>query len=221
MITLTIGDIHEPFGHKKYCTFIQRQVDRWKPDRILSIGDEVDQCALGNYDTDPDGMSAGDELKQAIAAMQKWYKAFPHITVVESNHGLRPFKKAFKAGLPQAYLRGYHEFLQAPKGWKWVEDEDIDGVHYFHGEPFLGETAALKAAKSHRQSVVIGHVHCHGGVMYSETRTGRIFGLNVGCGIDETRYAFKYSKRNASKATLGCGVVIDGEEAYFIPMQKG
>jgi hypothetical protein len=217
MITLTIGDTHEPFTHKGYLPFIKRQRDRWKPDRIIHIGDEVDQCALSNYDQDPDGMSPGFELEKAIEGMQKWYKEFPQVTVVESNHGLRPYKKAFKAGLPKAYLRDYHEFLMAPRGWKWVEEAIVDDVLYFHGEPFLGETAALKAAKSHRQSVVIGHVHCHGGVTYTRTRTNTLFGLNVGCGIDEKQYAFKYSKRNAAKATLGCGIVLDGEEAYYVP----
>ena len=72
---------------------------------------------------------------------------------------------------------------------------------------------------SNRQSTVIGHVHSWGGVQYTSGPKDTIFGMNVGCGIDETSYAMAYSKPFRYRPTLGCGVVLgDGSHAMFIPM---
>ena len=49
----------------------------------------------------------------------------------------------------------------------------------------------------------------------------RIFGLNVGCGIDIDRYAFAYAQDFKIRPGLGCGVVVDSGEAHFIPMACG
>lgn len=220
MIVLAIPDMHHPFVHPKFLDFIKKQRDRWKPDRVVCMGDELDHCAVSHYDKDPDGMSAGDEYTQAIKSIQPWYKEFPKVDVVESNHGSRPFKLAFKAGLPKAFLRDYHEFSKAPAGWKWHSTITLDDTLYLHGEPFAGKEAARRAVESHGMSCVIGHIHSYGGVSYVRNQNGLLFGLNAGCGIDEQAYAFKYAKVSPHRPTLGCGVVIDGEEAHFIPMRN-
>ena len=47
-----------------------------------------------------------------------------------------------------------------------------------------------------------------------------VFGLNVGCGIDDEAYAFVYGKHSRNRVTLGCGVVFGPEQAIFVPMGK-
>ena len=42
-----------------------------------------------------------------------------------------------------------------------------------------------------------------------------LFGLNSGCGIDIKRYCFAYGKKFTNRPTLGLGIIIDGEDAYF------
>ncbi len=198
--------------------FIQDTKRRFRCDVTVNIGDEWDHCALSRFEPNPDGMSPGLEYEQAVESSRKWYKAFPKMLLVESNHGLRPFKKAYSAGIPAVYLRGYQDFMKAPKGWEWHPKLIIDNVLYFHGEPFSGENAAKTAAKAHRMSTVIGHVHSFAGVGYMKSFKDEIFGLNVGCGIDETQPAFNYAKDNARRPSLGCGVVLEGREAFFCPM---
>lgn len=215
---IVIGDQHRPYEHPDYLRFIRDTKARFKCDIIINIGDEVDNCALSRYEADPDGKSAKDELEAAIQESKKWYKAFPNMKLVESNHGLRPFKKAYSAGLPKAYLKSYAEFMQAPKGWTWYPKIILDKVLYFHGEPFSGENGAKSAAKAHRISTVIGHIHSWASVSYMKSFRDEIFAMNVGCGIDETKPAFNYAKDNARRPSLGCGVVLDGREALFIPM---
>lgn len=215
---LVIGDIHAPFHHKDYFDFLQDTYKRWKCNKVVCIGDEVDFHAISNYDPDPSGRSSGDELTLAISALKPLYRLFPSVSVCTSNHTARPYKKAFKCGLPSKFLKSYREFLEAPKGWEWRDLWEIEGVLYIHGEGFSGENAHLKAAKTTMKSTVIGHIHSHGGVGYIQTEFKRIFGMNCGCGVDVNAYAFAYGKNCPSKPTLGAGIVIDGKEAYFIPM---
>lgn len=73
-----------------------------------------------------------------------------------------------------------------------------------------GPHAAEKAAQRHRRSTVIGHVHAFAGVAWSTNLWGSIFGMNCGCLIDDSTTAFAYSRAQAHRPTLGCGLIIDG-----------
>lgn len=214
-----LGDKHHPFCHPHYLEFVKDVGRKYGVTKWVDAGDEWDNCALSDYDSDPDGMSAGDERKAALEASQAWYKAFPRLDILESNHGLRPFKKAFRAGIPRSYLKSYREFMGAPPGWVWHKRLILQNVLYIHGEPHNGQLAAINAAKANRMSTVIGHVHSFGGVNYNRTHKDEVFGLNVGCGIDETKYAFHYADAHPSRPTLGMGIIKDGREAFFVPMK--
>ena len=214
----SIGDQHHPFCHKHYLEFVKDTGRRYGVTRWVNQGDELDNCALSDYDSDPDGMSAGDEYAEAMKSIQPWYKAFPKMDILESNHGLRPFKRAKKSSTPRAFIREYHEFMKSPPGWVWHPRLVINHALYIHGEPHNGQMAAINAAKANRSSVIIGHVHSFGGVNYSRNFKDEIFALNSGCGIDEKAYAFHYAKDMPQRPTLGMGIIIDGREALFIPM---
>lgn len=216
---LAIGDTHFPWVHPDYLAFLKDTQKRFRCDTVIHCGDEWDQAGLSRFDKDPDGVSPAEEYRQALEISKVWYKAFPRVGVLESNHGIRPFKKAFSAGIPTAYLRGYKDYMKAPAGWEWFPRLIVDNVLYFHGEPFGGENAASNASKQHRMSCVIGHVHAYAGVRYAKSFRDEIFGLNVGCGIDESAPAFNYAKDNARRPSIGCGVIIDGREAFYVPMQ--
>ncbi len=215
---LVIGDIHAPFQHRYYLDFLIETYKQWNCDTVVCIGDEVDFHALSKYPQDPNGYGAGDELINAITALRPYYEAFPVVNVVTSNHTARPLKKAFEAGIPTQFLKDYKQFLDAPDGWSWSRQLEIDGVLYHHGEGYSGAMGAYKAAMNAMRSTVIGHIHSHAGVTYIQTEFDRLFALNVGCGVDIEAYAFAYGKNCAFKPTLACGVVLDGKEAYCIPM---
>jgi hypothetical protein len=214
-----IGDQHHPFCHPEYLPFVLDTGRRYGVTRWINHGDELDQCGLSDYVLDPDGMSPGEEYMAAMASIQPWYKALPVMDILESNHGLRPFKRAKKSGIPRAYLRTYKEFMKCPPGWNWHQRLVVNNVLHIHGEPHNGQMAALNAAKVNRMSTAIGHVHSFGGVNYSRNFKDEIFAMNVGCGIDEKAYAFHYASDMPQRATLGMGITIDGREALFIPMK--
>jgi hypothetical protein len=204
--------------HPHALDFLSDLRKEFKPDKIIHLGDETDAYALSDWDHSPDGMSAGDEYHAAIRELKGLYKIFPDVMVCESNHGRRPFRKAFKAGIPRVYLRAYSEFMQSPKGWQWRDSWTLDGVLYLHGDGATGKDGALKLAQGHRRSTVIGHVHSFAGVQYVQGSQDRIFGANMGCLIDPDAYGFEYGKHLLSKPVLGAGIIIDGKEAYFRPL---
>lgn len=218
---LAIGDIQAPFQEDGYLDFLLDVKKRFKCNKIVNIGDEVDFHALSFHTPDPDGMGKVEEFQQAMKFMKLLYKAFPVASACTSNHTARPYRIAFEAGIPTYFLRTYREFMQAPRGWQWYDRVTINNVIYQHGTGYSGAMGHVKAAIENRQSTVIGHLHSGGGVNYLASHNDLIFGANVGCGIDARAYAFKYGRDCGKKPTLGCGVVLGGKEAFFIPMNLG
>lgn len=214
---LAIPDLHLPFAHPDAIEFLTHIKKKYSPDVVVCLGDELDMSAMSQHDHDPDGLSAGDELREGIKAIQPYYDLFPHTFVCTSNHTARPFRRAYKFGIPKAYIKSYHEFMEAPKGWVWNDSWEVDGVVYEHGEGFTGAQAALKAALANMESTVIGHVHSHAGIAYSANEKHLVFGFNVGCLIDKSKYAFAYGKVFKSKPIIGAGM-IDKGIPQFIPM---
>lgn len=216
-VVLAIPDYHAPFEHKDAVSFLKAVKNKFRPDEVICLGDEVDSCALSNFDTDPDGLSAGMELIKAVDHLRPIYKLFPKVKVCTSNHTSRPYRRAFSAGIPKIFLKEYAEFLNAPRGWKWADEWEIDGVIYEHGEGFSGAQAAIKAAQGNMQATVIGHIHAFAGIQYSANSKHLIYGFNAGCLIDRHAYAFAYGKKIKSKPILGCGIIINGIPT-FVPM---
>lgn len=214
---MVIPDTQNPFQHPDTYEFLGAVKRAYKPDAFVHIGDEVDFHGLGQWDIDPNGYSAGHELQAALESLQPMYKMFPEMMVCTSNHTARPFRKAFKHGIPQAFLRDYKEFLEAPRGWTWADYWEIGNVRFEHGEGFSGKEGALKAARANMQSTVIGHLHSHAGILWDANAKHLIFGFNVGCLIDRHAYAFAYGKKHPHKPILGCGIIRD-DIPQFIPM---
>lgn len=171
------------------------------------------------FAADPEGYSPGHEYELMIESLEKLYRLFPNVMVCESNHTSRIFKKAIATGIPRVYLRALHDFMKAPKGWEWKIVWEVEKVLYMHGDSFNG-SSWMRAHNIHRQSVVIGHLHSRAGVVYSNTPYSRVFSMNTGCLINPEAYAFNYAKLSPEKACLGAGIVINGREAYWIPMPE-
>jgi predicted phosphodiesterase len=217
--TLIIGDTHLPFTHRHYFDFCRRIRSKYRCDTVVHIGDEVDNHAISYHETNPDGWSAGHEADRAEVQLQKWwFKSFPNAHVCLGNHSHLHMRQAMTAGIPKRFMKTHSEAWNAPKGWKWADAHEIDGVLYIHGIGFSGETGHLKAAKEHRQSIVMGHANAFAGVAPSASRHDLIFGMNVGCGIDIDAYAFAFGKHFPKRPILSCGVVIDGHHAIWEPM---
>ena len=200
---LVISDLQVPYEHKDALEFMVAVSEAVQPTRVINIGDEVDQHAIGRFDPDPDAASAGDELRIAKRHLAKWYEAFPYADVMIGNHDRMASRKAMSGGIPAAWIRSYNEVLNTPN-WNWVESVIYDDVLYEHGE---GGQAAAKA-KNNLMSSICGHTHTLAYVQWFVGKRFKVFGMQVGCGVDSTTYAAAYAK-NFKKQAIGCSVVLN------------
>ena len=201
---LVIGDLHAPFELEGYLEFVKGLKKKYKTDTTVFIGDIIDNHFSSYHETDPDGMSGGQELDAAIKVVAQWYKAFPQATVIIGNHDRLIMRKAFSSAIPKIWIKDYNDVLGTPN-WVWEDRKVIDNVQYIHGE---GGTARTRA-KADLMSTVQGHLHTQ---CYTEWFVGanyKVFGTQVGCGIDFDSYAMAYAKRG-KKPAVGAAVVIDG-----------
>lgn len=223
-VILCISDTQEPFAHQDALAFCQHiikpYVDNGHKIHVVHQGDEVDQHTLGRWPSNPDGRSAGDELKEAKHRLSYWFDAFPNVLVCESNHTYRAWKKASESGLPSEFLRSVSEVYGAPAGWQWRDRWILEGVMFEHGEGVSGFNAARNAAVQNRMNTSIGHQHSNAGVQYATGIHDQVWGMNTGCLIDIDAYAFRYGKIFRNKPTLGCGLIVNGVP-IFIPMILG
>lgn len=184
---------------------------------IINMGDEVDQHTLGKWTSNPNGMSPKAEFEEAKLRLKNWYKEFPVTKVCISNHTYRSSKRAFEAGIPDAFMKTVGEAYEAPSTWEWRDKWFINDVCFEHGEQVSGQLAAIRAAMQNRVSTVIGHQHSNGGVIYNGSPHNVIWGMNTGCLIDVRQYAFDYGRTLRNKPTLGLGVICNNIP-YFVPM---
>ena len=214
---LTSGDTHCPFMHKRYPEFLERIRDQYRTDSFVHIGDEVDLHGMSFHTSETDAPGVAAECDMAQQQLNDLFDIFGDAKVCIGNHSRLPERRAKEAKIPQRWLKNYGDAWGAPKGWKWNNRWIIDGVLYTHGTS-AGKMAHLQLAKDERMSAVQGHTHSFGGVNYASSNHDLIFGMNAGCGIDCSAMAFRYGRDFRNRPTLGCGVVIDGFEAIFIPM---
>ena len=213
------SDMHEPFGHPDYPYFLRETFEKHKVSKIICLGDGFDSHAISSHDPEPCAYGMYTETDMAIQRLKIYYNLFNDVIYVPGNHDLRIARMAAKMGIGQRFLKPLHDILEMPDGWKVVDDQiELDGVLYTHGENCAGKNGALNKAIQERMSVCTGHSHSFGGVQYNVNRHDRIFGMNVGCGINEDAYAFAYGKHAKQRSTLGCGIVFSKDSAMFCPM---
>jgi hypothetical protein len=207
---LVIPDLQIPFHHPDSLRFLLRLKKEYKTTDVVCVGDEWDNCALSEYPKDPDGMNPGAELLRARQESQAFYQAFPEVKLCDSNHKSRLWRRAFSAGLPLAAIRDVNDFTGAPRGWRWATRWEVGGTVFEHGDRAAGADAALKLVDANMASTVIGHHHSTARITYVNKAGLLLFGMNVGCLVDSTTYAFNYTKHHQTRPVLSAGVIVDG-----------
>jgi metallophosphoesterase superfamily enzyme len=201
---LVIGDLHEPFCLDDYLQWCIEQYYIYKCTEVVFIGDVIDNHFSSYHETSADGMGGADELEYAIKRIARWRNAFPSATVIIGNHDRIIMRKAQTSAIPSKWIKSYKEVLETPD-WNFVERYVLDNVQYLHGE---GGEAATKC-KADMMNTVQGHLHTKSYVVNFVGQNYRVFGVQVGCGIDHDSYAMAYCKYG-KKPAIGCAVVING-----------
>jgi len=206
-----------------YVRFLQDTFDSWGVDRIVHIGDLADWNSISYHEKHPGNSNAEQEYQEAKKQIRELSKAFPKADWMIGNHDALTSRQAVTAGLPTSIVLDYNsqweiDWTVHKRFYKLL----IDGVLFCHGDTGPGgEHAAYKHAQNNFKSTVQGHHHSNGGVKYFVNEKFRVFGMDVGCGIDVDLLQFEYGRKFPRKPVLGCGIVVNGKSAYFEPWLLG
>lgn len=216
---LVISDIQAPFHHKDTLAFLKAVNKKYKPTRVVNIGDLSDSYCLTAWQKDPDAISANQEIAKLLKFTKSFVKIFPKGDILTSNHDLRLERAAVRAGIPRHFIKGFHEWMGLPKSWKFHDELIIDDIMFTHGDEqgAGGAHAALNRVKHYGRSCVSGHLHTQSCIEYLATREKLMFGMQVGCLIDREALAFAYAKKALRKPVLSVGFIADGVP-MIIPM---
>lgn len=216
---LVISDTQFPFHHETTFKFLKHLKEVHQPTRIVHIGDVFDMHAFSRYPKDPDAYGALGEFERAMEFKSQLLDLFPVMDVMKSNHDVRIFTRLQEAGIPRRFWPTYEELFECQGQWKFHDSLEIDDVEYLHGHqiPASGGSPMLNSIKRRMKSCVFGHFHTRFGIDYLANQDNLLFGMCVGCLIDEPSYAFQYQRLAAKKPIVGTGIVDRGIPT-LIPM---
>jgi predicted phosphodiesterase len=207
-----IGDLHLPYTHPEYLGFVKAVFRKAKVNKVVQIGDLVDNHALSFHESEPTLKGANGELLDARKALKPWFKAFPKMTITLGNHDLIPARQLKRIGMDsEVWMRPLHEVYDMPKGWEIVDTVTIDGVLYHHGYTSAGVNGFRNDANKRMCRTVSGHAHGNAGISASASDHRLVWGMAVGCGVDVHSMAMVYGRHFLQKPIVACGTVINGE----------
>lgn len=216
---LVLPDLHTPFMRKGALEFLTSIRDKYCCNEIVCVGDESDWSASSYHESDPDGMSAGDEVVAMAKQLAEVALAFPNMKVCYGNHSEIPKRKIKTAGLPSVVGRPLKEVylaLGVPcEGWEFRDHFDIDGVKYCHGTNRKAKARMLQDGCS----VIQGHYHSESYIQWHVNKHQRNFAMQIGALVDDDSYAMSYGKHFA-KSIACCGVVLENGELPIIEMMR-
>lgn len=218
--SLWISDLQLPYADPRALSFCQavRKDYNVPLTNVGCVGDEIDLYWASRYPKSPDARyTANQETDAAKLELERWYHAFPHMLVCDSNHRDRAEKALSRGGIPKRFLADMRHAFGTPDGWRWAPFWVIDGgKHRYraeHGHKKPGGHGGLRLRPLWRQmSTLWGHEHKEPATIHLNTDAGqRIWGMRVGALMDrETNEANAYATEDAGQAALSVGVVVDG-----------
>jgi hypothetical protein len=210
---LCISDMHIPYHHPDSLKFLAALKSLYDPDLVVCLGDLVDFHAISFHESDPELMSAGDELRHARSYCQILESGFEDMIIIGSNHGDLPLRKFMSHGLPRSLIRSYNEIFGVGDGWKFVDNLTIEShskylpdIHFTHGIKKNG----IQLAQQRGQRVVQGHYHTEMYVKYAGNPNSLLWAVGSGCLIDSKSLAFAYDKLHLNRPILGTSVIERG-----------
>jgi len=216
---LVIPDTHAPFQHKDAWIFLKAVKDKYKPDHVIHLGDEIEGASLNFHEKSPDALFTPTmELCEAIVQLQPLYELFENVVVLESNHGSLLYRRAKFGGIPKSVLKSYREVLEAPPGWEWKYEyfcKFSNGrLGYFHH----GHTGNVLANSQKRaMNYCMGHHHSLFEIRWWNNGMKLYWSVSSGCLIDIDALCFEYGKNSLGKPMLGCTMILNGIP-MLIPM---
>lgn len=217
---LLFGDTHYPFHHPDAFAFLRAVKKKYDPDRVFHLGDLSDQYVFSSYTKIPQADNVPTELKKTRKAIKELHSIFPQLSILESNHDDRLYRRGRINGIPRELILPYKDIIGASDyQWRWVSDVTIrlsDKKHLYLTHVKSG--TAISVAKMLGMNVAMAHHHTKFSINYYTTPLSSYWGVDIGCLINDDRYAFAYNKQSIIRPVLGCCLIKNGSP-LLIPMK--
>lgn len=215
---LIIPDTHIPYSHKHYIKFLSAVKEKFNPELVIHLGDELDYHAISFHNSDHDLFSSGHELDRAIIEIQEGlHKLFPKMALLESNHGSLVYRRLKHDGIPIRVLKPLNELYETPL-WEWHDEiilkTAIGKVYLCHGR----SGTYGKMVKEYGTHCIQGHFHGKFEITWHVNALNKRYNLFSGCLIDRKHMAFAYGKNNLPMPILGCTMIGKSGFPKLIPM---
>ena len=215
---LIIPDLHCPYHHPDAFEFLLKIKKQYKPEIIISLGDEVDSHAISFHQSETALPSADKELEMAIEALQELHDIFDRMFLVSSNHGDLKYRKLKHHGIPIAHLKSQKQLYGTPK-WNWYDDLILNthkgDTYVCHGRSSNGS----KLSGELSMSCIQGHYHSKYSITWHSNGVEDRYSLHAGCLIDRQSLAFAYGKLILAKPILGAALIKDDGTPHLIKME--
>jgi len=213
--TLIISDPHFPYQHPDFFEFLAALEWAYSIEIVKCTGDIIDNHTGSFHDTEYGTLSPKEEHEAAYNCVQKLYKMFPKMTIVQGNHDAIPKRKAKAAGIPEDFIKDFNQLYDVD--WKFV-DRDFFRINKYD-ECLLVHTMGantLSNARNHSHCSVQGHHHGRYGIEYFGDTNMLRWSMTLGCLVDQKHPAFNYaSGATLNRPIIGCGGIIDDEPRLF------
>ena len=209
---LAFSCLHAPYNHSDALEFLSAIKDKYQPQLVVNVGDELDYHAMSFHTSDPGLPSAGYELNAARAVLGELDELFPEVHCVGSNHGDMKYRKAKFANIPAQLLVSYREACGVGPGWSWTQNFTIElptgqPCYFVHSY----STSARIGAEHLGMCLVQGHYHTAFETAYVSSPGRQYWGATIGCLIDDESMAFAYNQTFRKRPIVGCLVILDGQ----------
>ena len=215
---LVFGCAHIPYEHPDMLAFLSDIKKKYRPDKVINLGDMEDHHGISYHEQNPDLRSAGDELVVIKKKLQPLFELFSNMDIMDSNHGSLVFRKAFSAGLPRGYIMSMRDVYKAPKGWAWHSDLTIklsNGQKLYCCHQMNEDVR--KAIMLRGVCVAQAHHHSTADIRYVSNPDQLLWGMTTGCLIDRKAMAFAYNKLQLKRPIISVGFIENGRPT-IIPM---
>lgn len=229
--TVVISDLQVPYHDQKAVRNVAAFIKRWRPDRVATVGDEIDLPQLSRWERGLAGEFAGT-LDRDRRITQEVLFDLRVTDMVRSNHTDRLYNSiktrlpALAAlpelqfenwlGLPDLGIKYHKEAMQVAKGWIILHGDEGQLSQ-------KGGQTALGLSERTGLNVVCGHTHRAGLTHKTQSVNGRLtrtlWGFEVG-NLMDMRQA-KYAKTH--NWTQGFGLLYEdkhGAQPVFVGIER-
>jgi hypothetical protein len=215
---LFVPDTHAPFHDAIAWGVMMAAARRFRPTRIVILGDFLDFMQVSSHDTSPERRTSIDHDLQIANGLLDQLDALgaTHRHYIEGNHEFRLTRYLWsKAPALLASVKLPELLRLAERGWSWTPYREHLRIHDLwvtHETGHAGAWAHQRSAADFMGSVVIGHTHRIGQVAFGNALGERFTATMCGWlgAADGADYMHASKKARDWSHGFGLGVVVGG-----------